>query len=390
MNRLLSSEPGSRQMSLPAIEASVARFRERVDAAQLAAPSTRDFVSKAIGRQGPGRCPVMLNSLSYDVIVRYSDDLADLFCEFPDDVVFIEPYEMTIGYQGPEVDARINPVEVLTQDAEWTDEWGTRWGHAVGGVGAHQIGFPLQDWSALDDYLARRFPDPRAAGRMGAAEAVLRKFKGSKYCIGMIPLTLKARLISLRGTENVLMDLYTNEDELRRLSDAVSQYVLEMIRQWGQLGVDSVFITDDWGTQSAMLISPAMWRSFFKPYYRAMIHEAHKLGMDFFFHSCGNVMQIIGDFVEMDVDVLNPLQPGAMDLGEIASRFGGQISFCGAIDVQYLLPTGTPQQIRDTMRRIIDTLGSPFGDGLILAPANVMGPDVPIDNLRAMFEGCHC
>ena len=147
------------------MEAIVARFEDRVNRAMAAAPPTKDWVKKAVHRQGSGRCPVRIKRLSLDVVLRYGDALADLFCRFPDDVVSIIPYDISIGYQAPDKHPRINPVEVLTRDAQWTDEWGTRWGHAFGGCGATPVDSPLADRAGLDDYLAHSIPNPRAHGR---------------------------------------------------------------------------------------------------------------------------------------------------------------------------------------------------------------------------------
>jgi uroporphyrinogen decarboxylase len=78
-----------------------------------------------------------------------------------------------------------------------------------------------------------------------------------------------------------------------------------------------------------------------------------------------------------------------MDIHELAQRFGGQLAFCGGVDIQDLLVFGSPQKVKDEVRRLIDTLGRPFGNGLIVAPANTMTPEIPLANLRAMFEASH-
>jgi uroporphyrinogen decarboxylase len=283
----------------------------------------------------------------------------------------------------------VDPVHILTRDAEWTDEWGTRWIHSAGGTGAHQLRFPIEDWSQLDGYLATALPKADAPHRFDPVMADLKLFKGKKYLLGRIGLLLYERLNCLRGAENVLLDLYTNESELRRLCDSVAGYARDMIRNWAALGVDGLFLTEDWGGQTGLMISPEMWRRIFKPYYKAMIDDAHSLGLEVMLHSCGNVMEIIGDFIDIGLDVLDPIQPTAMDSREVARRFGGHISFLGAVNAREMLPSYTPQQVKDMVRRVIDTLARPFGGGLILSPDNVLTPDLPLDNIRAMVEACH-
>ncbi len=376
-----------RHLSMAEIEAIVSRFDERVNAAQQASPPSRELVRKALRRQAT-RCPVRIRRLSYDVIVRHGDALADLFCAFPDDAIFFAAYDITVGHQPPDRPDRLTPIRVLMQEAEWTDEWGTRWAHAAGGMGATQVANPIEDWRQLDGYLATRVPDPRAPGRLDAARAVVEAHGRTRYCVGMIHLALFERLHSLRGMQNTFVDFHTHEREVRRLLDALAEYLLELIRAWGKLGADALFLTDDWGTQLALMIAPDMWRRYFKAHYRRIFDEVHRCGMDVIFHSCGNVTAIVPDLIDIGLDVLDPVQPGAMDVAEVARRFGGQLSFCGAIDDQRL-GSSSPRQIKDAVRRTVGTLGRPFGNGLILAPANLIPPEVPIENLQALFEACH-
>ncbi|MCX5757779.1 MAG: hypothetical protein NTU83_04605 [Candidatus Hydrogenedentes bacterium] len=377
-----------RLLPIPEMETRIAAFEARVNEAQDAHPPTKAWVKDAIHRRGSGRCPVRLKRLSFDLILRHGDALADLFCEFPDDVIAVIPYDITIGYQPPEKTPRINPVEALMGDAQWIDEWGTHWGHAFGGVGATPVDEPLKDWSQLTDYLAQHMPDPRAPGRFDTAKPALDRHP-AKYRYGVIHLAMFERLHALRGMQQIFTDFYTNESDVRLLMDALQTYLIEIARAWGAMGADGVFMTDDWGSQTALLIAPDLWRRFFKPYYTTVFAEVHRLGMDVLFHSCGNVTDVVGDLIDAGMDVLDPVQPGAMDIDKLAREFGGRVAFSGAIDIQHLLCEGAPREIKDEVHRIIDTLGRPFGGSLLLGPANVMTPETPLDNLRALFEASH-
>lgn len=384
----MSEKKDFRLLPLSEVENIVARFEKRVSDAQRSSPPTKEMVRGALQRKGAPRCPVRIKRLSLDIVLRHGDALADLFCEFPDDLILTAPYEISIGHQPPGRQDRIDPLQVMTQSAEWADDWGIRWGHAFGGVGATPVDHPLKDWSQLDEYLAHGIPDPRAEGRLDAARPVFAAHGQSKYCGGIIHLALFERLQALRGMQNLFLDFYTNEREVRRLCDALVRYLLELIRGWAERGADAVFLTDDWGTQTSLMLSLEMWRSFFADHYRRVFEEIHRHGMDVMFHSCGNVMAIVPDLISMGVDVLDPIQPVAMDQQELARQFGGRVAFCGGIDDQRLA-SSTPGQIRDEVRRTIDTLGAPFGNALIVAPANVMTPEIPLANLRALFEASH-
>jgi uroporphyrinogen decarboxylase len=375
-------------LPLSETQAIVARFEEKVNAAQRALPPSKEAVRKALRRKGAGRCPVRMKRLSMDVIVRYGDALADLFCSFPDDVIHVQPYEFSIGYQASDHPNRLNELQILTQPGEWRDEWGTRWGHASGGVGATPVDYPLKDWSQLDDYLRRRMPDPHLPGRLDAARAVLAIHGESKYCVGVIHLVLFERLHCLRGMGNVFMDLCTNEAEICRLLEALSDYAVALVREWAPTPASALFLTDDWGSQTSLMISLPMWRKYFKPHYRRIFDEIHRAGKDVIFHSCGNVAPIIPELIDLGVDVLDPLQPEAMDLADIARRFGGQLAFCGGITDQRL-EDFTSQEVRNMVRQAIETLGVPFRNAYVVAPSNVLPPSVTFENLAALLEACH-
>jgi len=389
MAETIRSKEDIRSLTIAEREAIVGRFNARIDAAIAGRLPTKDFCRLAMKRQGGPRCPVRIKRVSFDAILRYGDALADVFCEYPDDLVFAIPYDIFVGYQPANRKDTVNPIDVLLRQAEWTDEWGTVWGHAFGGVGATPLDHPIKDWGQLDEYLAAKVPDPLAPGRLDGVQSTLAMHGKTRYCVGVVHLALFERLHALRGMQNTFSDFCTNEEEVRRLLDVLAEYLFTLTSAWGKLGVDAIFYTDDWGTQTSLMISPAMWRSYFKEHYRRIFAEAHRCGMEVMLHSCGNVTGIVSELIDVGVDVLDPIQPGAMNIDELARRFGGQLSFCGGIDIQNLLVSGSPQQIKDAVHRLIDTLGTPFGNGLIVAPANMATPDVPLANFRALCEAAH-
>jgi len=376
-------------LTLQEREAIIQRFNARVDQALVSSAPSKDWVRKALHRGGAERCPVRLKRLSLDVILRHGDALADLFCQYPDDAVFTAAYEMNTGYQPKDRPDPINPVQALTEEARWMDEWGTEWSHVIGGMGAITVSHPLQSWAQLDTYLAERMPDPLAPGRLEGAEPALRMHGQNKYFAGMTHLALFERLHCLRGMQNTFEDFHLFPGEVDRLLGILTDYLLEIIRSWGQLGgVDGWFLTDDWGTQASLMISPRMWRKFFAARYRRLCDEAHRWNMDVIFHSCGNVTAIVGDLIDAGVDVMDPLQPEAMNLTHIAREFGGKVAFCGGISDQEIV-VFTPAQVRDHVHRTIDILGKAFGNAYLVGPSNSLPPEIPIENLQALFETCH-
>ena len=169
----------------------------------------------------------------------------------------------------------------------------------------------------------RRLPSAQVSrssrpGRLNTAAAAIRQHGANRYCMGVNVLTIFERLHNLRGMEEVLMDLYTNEAEIRRLLDRLTEYHVELIRYWAEIGADAMFLGDDWGSQRSMITSAAMWRRLFRPHYAKLFDETHHCGMDVIYHSCGNVLDIIPDLIDIGADVVDPIQPVAMDAGEIA------------------------------------------------------------------------
>jgi uroporphyrinogen decarboxylase len=136
-----------------------------------------------------------------------------------------------------------------------------------------------------------------------------------------------------------------------------------------------------------MLISPDLFREMFKPRYKMMIDFIKsRSNCKVFFHCDGAIADIIADFIEIGVDILNPLQPTAkgMEPARIKSDFGDRLVFHGAIDNQQLLPNGSVEEIQQAVKRVIDTLAP--GGGYILAAAHLLEPDMPLENIFAMYD----
>jgi uroporphyrinogen decarboxylase len=195
----------------------------------------------------------------------------------------------------------------------------------------------------------------------------------------------------LRGVENWLTDLAANPDFalalLRKITDLQRAAAIQMMEEAGEY-IDVVITGDDLGSQKAPLISPKMYRRMIKPFHAELL-SAIKTRTDakIFYHSDGNIYSLLGDLIEIGVDLLNPVQVSAGDMGDTArlkKEFGNRLSFCGAIDTQDVLPYGTPDDVRREVRRRIKDLG--LGGGYILAAVHCIQPDVPPENVVAMLE----
>jgi len=203
--------------------------------------------------------------------------------------------------------------------------------------------------------------------------------------VGDVGFTLFERMHFLRGFDNLLIDLYLNSERVKLLADRVSNFQVKIIENWGKVGTDGIFFTDDWGTNEGLFINPELWRKIFKPFYMKLCNEVHRWGMHVFFHSDGQIHEIISDFIECGVDVLEIAQPHLFDLEQLAQEFGEQICFFGAVDKQTTLISGSKEQIIEEVKKLIRIFGT-FNGGFIamgdMEDYQVL--EIPKENIRVM------
>lgn len=272
------------------------------------------------------------------------------------------------------------------EDGTLVNEWGMRFRSV--GLYDEFSQFPLAHASAVEDVESWPLPDPLAEGRYDAAEATVREFGSGYAVIGDLECSMFETAWYLVGLEKMLRDMATNEAYvsvlLDRLVELSTRTGLELIRR----GAEVIWAGDDFGTQAGMLMSPAMWRRFFKPRIRGMFDAFRdaKPDVKLAWHSCGSIVPIIPDFIEIGLDILNPIQPRArgMEPHFLKRHYGRDLVFFGGLDIQELLPRGRPQEVKDEVHRLVEILGE--GGGYILAPAHNVQDDTPTENILAVFE----
>jgi len=191
----------------------------------------------------------------------------------------------------------------------------------------------------------------------------------------------------IRGLEQFLSDLLLQPALAQCLLERIVHYYLEYNRRVFEAArgaIDIFFMGDDMGTQTSLWVSPKLYRKFFKESFRSFIDLAHSHGIKTMYHSCGNVTALIPDFIDCGLDILQSLQPAAMDLEALKREYGGHLAFQGGIDIQSTMPVGTPDQIRAEVKQRAETLGR--GGGYIFCTAHNLLPDVPTENMVALFE----
>jgi len=265
------------------------------------------------------------------------------------------------------------------------DEWGVWWRagdfHHFAHVESPLRG--LRDAAQLEQY---PWPDLDQPERFEGVGRRVQSLQAEGLAVTGYAGSVFERSWYLRGIENLMMDLLTAPEVAHALFERTAAFQQYAARQFARAGVDILITGDDIAGQTGPLMSLETWRRFLKPHLAATVRAAKeaKAATRVFYHSDGNVEVFIPDLIEIGVDILNPVQPECMDSAAIKRRHGDRLSFWGTVSVQRTLPRGTPDDVRAEVRARIREVGC--GGGLILAPAHVLPPETPWENIVAFFE----
>ncbi len=271
----------------------------------------------------------------------------------------------------------------------YTDEWGVAFRNAPyetcfgWGFYTDVVGHPLADHHALDSYCP---PNPYRPELYLEAERLIASHKNEYWIVGATVTTIFETASALRGPQQMLMDLAGDPG----LSDAILEipfrYHLAAARRLVEMGVDMIWAGDDVGTQRGMMISPQAWRHFLKPRIAEFISALKRINpsIKIAYHSDGNIEKIIPELIEIGLDVLNPVQPAAMDPAKLKRQYGDKLCFWGTLDEQHTLPFGTPDDVRKQVLERLETVG--YDGGLIIGPTHHVQLDTPLENFWAMVD----
>jgi uroporphyrinogen decarboxylase len=172
-----------------------------------------------------------------------------------------------------------------------------------------------------------------------------------------------------------------NPDFVETLLDKITDYQMEIAKRYVQIGIACGRTGDDYGGKTGMLFSPTMWRRFIKPRLKRVWQVYQDAGIPIIHHSCGNIYSIIPDLIELGADILNPIQPDAMDIAKVKEQFGDKLTLYGGISTAGALALGTPQEVEEDVFRTTAILG--INGGYIIAPAQGITSEVSIENIEA-------
>ncbi len=243
-------------------------------------------------------------------------------------------------------------------------------GPLVGATDPDEFEFPDASWLADPAEVAEQTARLRAADRVVLAE-VMMPFK---------------RAWHMRGLENLLCDMVANRDFVEKLYARIYAFETARAVRCAQAGVDCITVIGDIAMEDRLLFAPELFRSLDVPRMRELVSRARQAKPDvlLFYHSDGDISAVMADLIAIGFDIINPIQPECMDPYEVKRRWGDRITMWGTISVRTTLPLGTPESVRGLVRERIRRCGR--NGGLVIAPANVIMYDTPVENILAMYE----
>lgn len=328
----------------------------------------RERVKRTLEFRNPDRVPRHLWRLPGIKMFRQKD-VSQILEKYPEDITILD---FNYGKGKRTEGTRYKHNEVAT------DEWGCRWHAAEDGVAGEVKDHPIKDISEVEHLSApyeilEGADFPKVNGICAETDT---------FALAWTTVRPFERMQFLLGTENLFIELLSASRYLYLLRDIVHDFYMEELRRWVRTDVDGISFMDDWGSQKSLLISPQLWRDFFKPLYKDYCDLIHSRNKYAFFHSDGYIEPIYPELIEVGVDAVNS-QLFCMNIENIGSKYKGMITFWGEIDRQHILPFGTKEQVAEAVKRVKNALWLP--EGGIIAQCE-FGLKDPTENIETAFK----
>jgi len=366
--------------------------------------SPRERVLCALGHEEPDRVPVFIGASGVTTMLVPAYAGLKRYLSLPNGEIRCMSRAFQYAWLDEEMmlrfgcDARhimpgpaLSPLAMELSSTSFVDEWGITWQMAPGGLYYEIASSPLRG-ATLADLERYPWPDLEAPARFQGLDAQAQAIQNAGYAVvaagGVQPFE---RCLLLRGIDAWLTDLAGDPEFahalLRKVTDLMLGGIAGLLDKAGPY-IDIVSTSDDLGSQNAPLISPRMYRRLIQPYQAELMAAIkRRTRAHIFYHSCGDIYPLLNAIIETGIDILNPVQVSARDMGDtgrLKREFGDRLSFCGAIDTGWVLPSGKPDDVRQEVRRRIADLAP--GGGYILAAVHCIQPDVPPANIIAMLD----
>jgi uroporphyrinogen decarboxylase len=205
-----------------------------------------------------------------------------------------------------------------------------------------------------------------------------------KFIYGSLGFSMFERAWTLRGMENLLIDMVDDPGFVDGLLDAICEFNMRIVEIGMSYDLDGFYFGDDWGQQKGLIMGPDYWRRYIKPRVARMYQAVKSKGKFVIQHSCGDITEIFPDLIDIGLDCYQTFQPEIYDIKAVKNEFGNDLTFFGGISTQRLLPFATPDEIKLKTAEIMRIMGK--GGGYIAAPTHAIPGDVPPENVAAMLE----
>ncbi len=342
--------------------------------------TSRERGLAVLNKQMPDRCPVdfwavdeVIEKLKKHYNFETEDEILD---HFEIDLQFVSPdelYEDRVMEDGSYFDKMGVHRKKVTNEFCTYEEYASS---PLGYVESVEDFEQYKYWPSVDNYDWENYAEKLAK--------VHEKRLTKLYMGGLFEFAW-----ALRGYEQFMMDMIVEPEIAHYIMDKICTFWCDYfecaMKHAGDL-IDVAYTYDDIAAQTTLLMSEQMLEEFVFPYHRKMNKIIKSYNKPIIYHSCGAVRPVIDKLRDLPIDVLNPLQPLAkdMDFSYIKETYGDSLCFHGGICIQHTLPKGTPQQVRDEVKRAVSILGK--NGGYFMTSAHYIQNDTPVENIEALFE----
>ena len=246
---------------------------------------------------------------------------------------------------------------------------------------------PLELLTIAEEINNYPWPDLGEDYRYYEAANKTRDFQNRGYAVcGELYQTIFETAWLMRGMQSFFIDLCLNEELAHAICENITQIRIRQARLLAKAGVDILRLGDDIVSQQGLMMSHETYNTFFKSRIRRIINAAKEVNPDIliFMHCCGKVEEVIDDFLEAGIEILNPIQPECNNLSLIYSKYKNRLSFWGGIGVQSVMHSGTPEKVALKVDEIIELMGN--DTGFLVAPAHILDPAIPWENIEAFVN----
>lgn len=325
----------------------------------------KDVIIDAINHRQPAYVPwnIEMTAQFYEKIKK------ERGCEDPE--IYLENHMMRRKYKKNK----------KLSNGQELDLFGVTWEDAKdGGDVGNIVNFPLME----GDPYTYKFPEVNEAFARQVVQSLLDDTEG-RFRMFSITMSYFERLWSLFSMPEALMNMVADEELTYYILEKVEEHhhrLLDIVLEYDE--IECIYFGDDWGQQKGLIMGPDHWRKIIKPGMKRLFEHVKSKNKYIVLHSCGDLREIMGDLVEMGVDVYNTVQPEIYDLKKLKEEYGKDITFYGGISTQQFMPFATVEETKQKTKEILDIMSK--GGGYILSPTHAVTPDIPVENVEAMIE----